>query len=114
MSRILHFDDIFPGIYYNVIMKIKITITIAQQVNLVVLLNNLLNITYVNIIIFVLFNKFHTGVGFCMLMISFLVCIYYNVIIAYSLHFIVNSMTSQLPWADCGHDWNTDFCRDAS
>ncbi|CAK8686641.1 unnamed protein product [Clavelina lepadiformis] len=52
------------------------------------------------------------GVGYCMMMISFIVCIYYNVIIAYSLHFIFNSFTSVLPWSTCGNVWNTEFCRD--
>ncbi|XP_009859590.2 sodium- and chloride-dependent GABA transporter 1 [Ciona intestinalis] len=51
------------------------------------------------------------GVGFCMMIISFMVCVYYNVIIAYSLHFIFNSFTSTLPWSTCGNDWNTEFCR---
>nr|CAB3266306.1 sodium- and chloride-dependent GABA transporter 1 [Phallusia mammillata] len=54
------------------------------------------------------------GVGYCMIIISFVVCVYYNVIIAYSLHFIVNSFTSTLPWSTCNNDWNTDYCRDKS
>jgi len=52
------------------------------------------------------------GVGFCMLVISFLVCIYYNVIIAYSLHFIYNSMSAVVPWSTCDSEYNTDFCKD--
>uniref|UniRef100_H2ZDJ2 Transporter n=1 Tax=Ciona savignyi TaxID=51511 RepID=H2ZDJ2_CIOSA len=51
------------------------------------------------------------GVGYCMMFISFVVCIYYNVIIAYSLHFIFNSFTSVVPWSTCGNYWNSKFCR---
>jgi len=52
------------------------------------------------------------GVGWCMLLISFIVCIYYNVIIAYALHFIWNSFTTSLPWASCSNDYNTEFCKE--
>jgi len=47
-----------------------------------------------------------------MITVSFVVCIYYNVIIAYSLHYIFHSLTSTLPWSTCGNDWNTKVCRD--
>jgi len=54
------------------------------------------------------------GVGYCMLMISFLVCIYYNVIIAYALHYLYNSFSSTLPWATCDGSYFTEFCRDSA
>ncbi|XP_069468962.1 sodium- and chloride-dependent neutral and basic amino acid transporter B(0+)-like [Ambystoma mexicanum] len=41
------------------------------------------------------------GVGVTMVLISTLVTIYYNVIIAYSLYYMFASFTSVLPWADC-------------
>ncbi|CAH1268019.1 SLC6A5 [Branchiostoma lanceolatum] len=50
------------------------------------------------------------GVGFAMVMISFLVCIYYNVIISYILHYLFASFTSVLPWITCTNDYNTDDC----
>jgi len=53
------------------------------------------------------------GVGFCMIIISFMVCIYYNVIIAYSLHFIFNTFTlGDLPWQGCDNSWNSIWCKE--
>ena len=46
-----------------------------------------------------------------MILISFVVCIYYNVIIAYSLHFIFASFTYVLPWSTCNNTWNSAACR---
>ena len=43
-----------------------------------------------------------------------LVAVYYNVIIAKALYYIFGSFTVELPWANCGHDWNTDECSDTS
>ncbi|XP_069068646.1 sodium- and chloride-dependent neutral and basic amino acid transporter B(0+)-like isoform X2 [Pleurodeles waltl] len=50
------------------------------------------------------------GVGVTMVLISSLVAIYYNVIIAYSLYYLFASFRSVLPWADCG-DWADENCR---
>ncbi|XP_078544662.1 sodium- and chloride-dependent neutral and basic amino acid transporter B(0+)-like [Lissotriton helveticus] len=49
------------------------------------------------------------GVGVTMVLISTLVAIYYNVIIAYSLYYLFASFRSVLPWADCG-DWADENC----
>lgn len=38
------------------------------------------------------------GIGFGMISVSFLVCIYYNVIIAYSLRYLFASFQAVLPW----------------
>ena len=46
-----------------------------------------------------------SGLGWAMVIISFLVCIYYNMIIAYTLYYIFASFTKRLPWADCKEDW---------
>jgi len=54
------------------------------------------------------------GVGIGYIVLNALVAIYYNVIIAKALYYIFGSFTSELPWASCGHDWNTDDCRDTS
>ncbi|XP_078613644.1 sodium- and chloride-dependent glycine transporter 2-like isoform X2 [Branchiostoma floridae x Branchiostoma japonicum] len=50
------------------------------------------------------------GVGVCMVCVSFLVGIYYNVIIAYALFYLFASFTSYLPWSDCNNPWNTPEC----
>jgi len=54
------------------------------------------------------------GVGIGYIVLNGLVAIYYNVIIAKALYYIFGSFTSELPWANCGHDWNTDECSDTS
>ena len=52
-----------------------------------------------------------TGVGYGMLMVSGVVCIYYNVIMAWSLYYLVMSFTlDTLPWASCDNWWNTESC----
>jgi len=43
-------------------------------------------------------------------MIAFYVAFYYNVIIAWSMSFLVASLTTQLPWTTCNNDWNTPAC----
>jgi len=42
------------------------------------------------------------GLGYGMLMITFLVVIYYNLIIAWTIYYTFAGFTSQLPWTDCG------------
>ncbi|XP_033126449.1 sodium- and chloride-dependent glycine transporter 1-like [Anneissia japonica] len=50
------------------------------------------------------------GLGWGMTIITAMVCCYYNTIIAYIIFYLFASMTSELPWATCGHEWNTDLC----
>ncbi|XP_071954065.1 sodium- and chloride-dependent glycine transporter 1-like isoform X2 [Antedon mediterranea] len=50
------------------------------------------------------------GVGYGMVTVSFLVCIYYNVIITYTIYYLFSSFTSTLPWIGCSNDWNTPYC----
>ncbi|KAG1663868.1 Sodium- and chloride-dependent glycine transporter 2 [Nymphon striatum] len=50
------------------------------------------------------------GLGFAMLVITTLVVIYYNMIIAWALFYTVASFTSKLPWSDCQHEWNSNNC----
>ncbi|XP_064645225.1 sodium- and chloride-dependent glycine transporter 2-like [Lineus longissimus] len=57
-------------------------------------------------------SPFFKGIGWGMTMISFLVGIYYNVIIAWTLFYFFASFTSQLPWSTCGNDWNTPYCKE--
>ena len=48
------------------------------------------------------------GLGFAMLVVAFLVSIYYNMIIAWSLFYLGNSFYSELPWAVNGTN-SSDF-----
>ncbi|XP_033636428.1 sodium- and chloride-dependent glycine transporter 1-like isoform X1 [Asterias rubens] len=51
------------------------------------------------------------GVGYGMVIVSALVAVYYNVIICYTIFYIIKSMTTGLlPWVGCNHDWNSPFC----
>ena len=46
-----------------------------------------------------------------MVIVSWLICLYYNVVISHVLDFLYASFTSELPWACCNYPWNTDQCR---
>ena len=50
------------------------------------------------------------GVGYSMLIISFLVSIYYNTIIAWVLYYLFESFRADVPWRDCKNSWNTESC----
>lgn len=50
------------------------------------------------------------GIGYGMVLISGIVCIYYNVIITWTLYYLFNSFTLELPWATCNNEWNTPAC----
>lgn len=50
------------------------------------------------------------GLGYGMLFVSFLVIIYYNMIIAWTIFYTFAGMQSVLPWSDCGNAFNTMVC----
>lgn len=50
------------------------------------------------------------GTGYAIILVNIICTIYYNVIIAYPLVFIVKSMAKELPWMHCNHEWNTVHC----
>ncbi|XP_061189657.1 sodium-dependent dopamine transporter-like [Saccostrea echinata] len=50
------------------------------------------------------------GIGWAVVLIAFYTDFFYNVVIAWSIHFLFSSFTSELPWAKCGHSWNTEYC----
>lgn len=55
------------------------------------------------------------GVGWAMVLISAMVCTYYNVIIMYSVYYMMVSfvnMDGDLPWQHCDHEWASDLCRE--
>ncbi|CAG0879633.1 unnamed protein product [Cyprideis torosa] len=51
------------------------------------------------------------GLGYAMFMISFVVGIYYNMIIAWALYYLWSSLSSSLPWTSCDNLWNTEACQ---
>nr|CAB3266316.1 sodium- and chloride-dependent neutral and basic amino acid transporter B(0+)-like [Phallusia mammillata] len=52
------------------------------------------------------FSPIFKGVGVCMVVLSAMVGIYYNVIIAYTVFYFFSSLTSLLPWESCKNWWN--------
>lgn len=50
---------------------------------------------------------YFSGIGYGMFIVSALVAIYYNMIIAWALFYLFSSFTSELPWNSCG-DWSTN------
>ncbi|XP_061526155.1 sodium- and chloride-dependent creatine transporter 1-like isoform X2 [Phycodurus eques] len=51
------------------------------------------------------------GLGWASMVIVFFCNTYYIMILVWGLYFLVNSFTNPLPWATCGHPWNTPNCR---
>ncbi|XP_034404112.1 sodium- and chloride-dependent GABA transporter 2-like isoform X1 [Cyclopterus lumpus] len=54
------------------------------------------------------------GIGYSALLILLYSCVTYMLILAWALLYLVFSFSSQLPWASCNNDWNTDHCIDIS
>lgn len=52
------------------------------------------------------------GIGWAVVLIAFYTDFFYNVIIAWSLHYFFASFTTNLPWVSCENDWNTHRCYD--
>ncbi|XP_067009257.2 sodium- and chloride-dependent GABA transporter 2 [Anabrus simplex] len=50
------------------------------------------------------------GVGYCTLVVIYLITIYYHVITAWTLFYIFHSFTSELGWASCDYDFSTPYC----
>ncbi|XP_028399860.1 sodium- and chloride-dependent glycine transporter 2-like isoform X2 [Dendronephthya gigantea] len=55
--------------------------------------------------------RFGRGVGMAMMMISFLVSTYYNIIICWSVIYLFSSFASDVPWKECDPEWASDSCR---
>lgn len=58
-------------------------------------------------------TPFLLGVGFTVILISLYVGFFYNVIIAWALHYLFSSFTTELPWIHCNNSWNSPNCSDA-
>ena len=52
------------------------------------------------------------GVGYCAVLVAYFVSFYYNVIIAWSIHYVYASFSYVLPWTNCNNTWNTQNCWD--
>ncbi|XP_006917226.1 sodium-dependent dopamine transporter [Pteropus alecto] len=52
------------------------------------------------------------GVGFTVILISLYVGFFYNVIIAWALHYLFSSFAVALPWTHCNNTWNSARCAD--
>lgn len=51
-----------------------------------------------------------TGIGIGSIVALFLLNIYYIIILAWALLYLVFSFQSPLPWSTCGNWWNTRYC----
>ena len=54
--------------------------------------------------------SFFLGIGFASIAVSFLVSVYYNVIMAWSLFYSYQAFKKDIPWVGCHHPWNTPDC----
>lgn len=51
------------------------------------------------------------GIGYCVIMTAFYTDFFYNVIIAFALHYFFASFTTEhLPWTKCSNDYNSPDC----
>jgi len=50
------------------------------------------------------------GAGVGTVFISFFLCTYYNVILAWAMFYLVSSFQHPLPWTSCDNWWNSEFC----
>ncbi|NXT21877.1 SC6A8 protein, partial [Syrrhaptes paradoxus] len=50
------------------------------------------------------------GLGLASMVIVFFCNCYYIMILVWGLFYLVHSLTDTLPWATCGHAWNTPQC----
>uniref|UniRef100_A0A8C1P9I9 Transporter n=1 Tax=Cyprinus carpio TaxID=7962 RepID=A0A8C1P9I9_CYPCA len=51
-----------------------------------------------------------TGIGYASIVIVSLLNIYYIVILAWGLYYLLQCFQHELPWARCRHSWNTGNC----
>ncbi|XP_003380237.1 sodium- and chloride-dependent GABA transporter 1 [Trichinella spiralis] len=64
--------------------------------------------------LFEAFCPLFSGLGYVMILTSFLTSLYYNVVIAWAIYYFAASFSSQLPWKTCNNPWNTIACYDKS
>ncbi|CAH8593406.1 unnamed protein product [Schistosoma turkestanicum] len=54
------------------------------------------------------------GIGYAMVILSWILVVYYQIVVAHCLYFLCASFTSRLPWTDCDPAWSSPNCMDAS
>lgn len=50
------------------------------------------------------------GIGFATQVIEAHLNVFYIIVLAWSIFYLFNCFTTELPWATCGHYWNTENC----
>lgn len=50
---------------------------------------------------------FFSGLGYCTLVVITIVSIYYMIIVAWTLFYLIVSMTGRLNWGSCENDFNS-------
>lgn len=50
---------------------------------------------------------FYTGLGYASQVMILHGCVYYIVILAWALFYLVYSFQTELPWSHCNNTWNT-------
>ena len=51
------------------------------------------------------------GVGYGALIAAAWLNVFYIVVLAWAIYYLIASMAAELPWASCGQWWNTPNCR---
>ncbi|XP_069573918.1 sodium- and chloride-dependent betaine transporter-like [Brachyistius frenatus] len=54
------------------------------------------------------------GMGYASHLIILFSAASYVIILAWAFFYLFSSFSAELPWATCGHDWNTDSCLDSN
>ncbi|XP_013184652.2 sodium- and chloride-dependent glycine transporter 1 isoform X1 [Amyelois transitella] len=55
-------------------------------------------------------SPFFSGLGYCTLVVITIICIYYMIIVAWTLFYTCVSIAGRLDWGSCDNEYNTDFC----
>ncbi|XP_060516170.1 sodium- and chloride-dependent glycine transporter 1-like isoform X2 [Cylas formicarius] len=55
-----------------------------------------------------------SGLGYCCLVVVFLICVYYMVIVAWTIFYFFASFSLDLGYGRCDHDFNSEGCYSAS
>ncbi|CAG2111419.1 unnamed protein product [Medioppia subpectinata] len=62
------------------------------------------------VVIFERFCPLFSGIGYGMVIVSAIVMLYYNMIIAWTIFYMFVSFNKQLPWERCDPQWRTPLC----